>query len=103
MTISCNNGSYEALTTDGRIIGFKNRDEAVACAELHCGIMRLLGHEKSLKDCFPDAVEQTEKKAVFEKKTVKFRSEECRLTYADAEEDLKRFEAEALEGKNESI
>lgn len=73
MIISCNNGSYEALTTDDRIIGFKNRDEAVACAELHCGIMRLLGHEKSLKDFFPDAVEQTEKKAVFEKKTVKFR------------------------------
>lgn len=29
-------------------------------------------------------------------------SEDCRLTYADAEEDLKRFEVEALESKDES-
>jgi hypothetical protein len=35
--------------------------------------MRLLGHEKSLKDCFPDAVEQTKQEEAFEKKTVKFR------------------------------
>ena len=75
MKIKCENGLYTAVANDGRVIGFKDRSEAVACAKLHCGIMRLLGHDVSIEDYIP-----SEKKAApepapapMQKKSVRIR------------------------------
>lgn len=66
MKIRCENGLYTAVANDGRVVDFVDRNEAVACAKEHQGIMRLLGHDKPLEAYIP-----SEKKAAPEPAPVK--------------------------------
>ncbi len=75
MLITEENGRYSAVTNDGRVISFEDRDEAVACAKEQQRIMRLLGHDRPLEAYIP-----SEKKAApepapvaVEKKIVRIR------------------------------
>lgn len=73
MKIQYENGLYTAVANDGRVIGFEDRDEAVACAKLHCGIMRLLGHDVSVEDYIPSEKKATTAPAPMQKKSVRIR------------------------------
>ena len=70
-----NDGRYQSATNDGRVIVCENELEAMACAELHCGIMRLLGHDCRVGDFIhlSDDVERSDTEPKIEKKRVIFR------------------------------
>lgn len=73
MKIQCENGLYTAVANDGKVISFEDRDEAVACAKLHCGIMRLLGHDVSVEDYIPSEKKATPAPVTMQKKSVRIR------------------------------